>query len=91
MPSEWAHAVSECCEVNRLKYKPRTVENTALHSTRISLSWDRTPAARTQWLREQFAEDIDPKKLFSEGKAQVSQVILSLANLQSFDIRFGRW
>ncbi|KAM3186240.1 hypothetical protein ACTXT7_004736 [Hymenolepis weldensis] len=83
VPSEWAHAVSECCEVNRLKYKPRTVENTALHSTRISLSWDRTPAARTQWLREQFAEDIDPKKLFSEGKAQLSEYVALSSSGQS--------
>nr|CDS32673.1 ESF1 [Hymenolepis microstoma] len=83
VPNEWAHAVSECCEVNRAKYKPRTVENTALHSTRITLSWDRTPTARTQWLREQFAEDADPKKLFSEGKAQLSEYVALSSSGQS--------
>lgn len=76
MPPEWSHAVSECYEVNRAKYKPRAIENTALHSTRITLSWDRTPAARTQWLREQFEAEAEPKKLFSEGKAQVRAISL---------------
>ncbi len=63
--------MSECTEVNRVKYKPRAFENAALHSTRITLGWDKTPAARTEWLREQFDTDADPHKLLTEGKAQV--------------------
>ncbi|VDD79388.1 unnamed protein product [Mesocestoides corti] len=68
VPSEWSHLVSECSEVNRAKYKPHAFENSALHSTRITLGWDRTPAARTLWLREQFEADADPRKLLTEGK-----------------------
>ncbi|KAM7534880.1 hypothetical protein Aperf_G00000112208 [Anoplocephala perfoliata] len=83
VPPEWSHAVSECCEVNRAKYKPRAIENTALHSTRITLSWDQTPAARTQWLREQFEPEAEPKKLFSEGKAQLSEYLALSSSGQS--------
>ena len=71
VPTEWSHLISECCEVNRAKYKPQVFENTALHSTRITLGWDRTPAARTQWLREQFEPEAEPGKLLRENKAQV--------------------
>ncbi|VDM33862.1 unnamed protein product [Hydatigera taeniaeformis] len=75
VPNEWSHMVSECREVNRARYKPQMFENSALHSTRITLSWDRTPAARTQWLREQFEAEAEPRKLFSEGKAKVSYTV----------------
>ncbi|KAL5103302.1 hypothetical protein TcWFU_009679 [Taenia crassiceps] len=75
VPNEWSHMVNECCEVNRAKYKPQMFENSALHSTRITLGWDRTPAARTHWLREQFEVDAEPLKLFSESRAKLSEYV----------------
>ncbi|CDS43771.1 conserved hypothetical protein [Echinococcus multilocularis] len=83
VPNEWSHVVSECCEVNRAKYKPRVFENSALHSTRITLGWDCTPAARTQWLREQFEAEAEPCKLFSEGKAKLSEYLALSSSGQS--------
>ncbi|VDK33739.1 unnamed protein product [Taenia asiatica] len=83
VPNEWSHMVSECCEVNRAKYKPHMFENSALHSTRITLGWDRTPAARTQWLREQFEVEAEPRELFSEGKAKLSEYVALSSSGQS--------
>ncbi|CAL8072993.1 unnamed protein product [Calicophoron daubneyi] len=75
VPSEYAHMVSECREINKAKYAPRPFETSALHSTRISVTWDQTPAERTCWLRDQFKPESDPKKTLTEDKDELEKYL----------------
>ncbi|CAH8578164.1 unnamed protein product [Schistosoma mattheei] len=75
VPSEYAHLVSECREINKTKYAPIRFETSALHSTRIGITWDKTPADRTNWLRDQFRPDIDPKTTLTENRDELSKYL----------------
>ncbi|CAH8540630.1 unnamed protein product [Schistosoma turkestanicum] len=75
VPPEYAHLVSECREINKTKYAPVRFETSALHSTRIGITWDKTPADRTNWLRDQFRPDIDPKTTLTENRDELSKYL----------------
>ncbi|KAL7056711.1 hypothetical protein AAHC03_020633 [Spirometra sp. Aus1] len=83
VPTEWAHLVTECCEVNKTKFVPRAFETPAVHSTRITLTWDKTPAARTEWLREQFEASNDPKTTFTQRKDELGEYLALSSSGQS--------
>ncbi|TNN08598.1 ESF1 isoform 1 [Schistosoma japonicum] len=72
---EYAHLVSECREINKAKYTPLRFETTALHSTRIGITWDKTPADRTNWLRDQFRPDVDPQTTLTENRDELSKYL----------------
>lgn len=75
VPPEYAHLVSECREINKTKYAPIRFETSALHSTRIGITWDKTPADRTNWLRDQFRSDVDPKTTLTENRDELSKYL----------------
>ncbi|VDM02687.1 unnamed protein product [Schistocephalus solidus] len=83
VPPEWAHLVTECCEVNKTKFVPRAFETPAVHSTRITLTWDKTPAARTEWLREQFEASNDPKATLTQRKDELGEYLALSSSGQS--------
>ncbi|CAH8863659.1 unnamed protein product [Trichobilharzia szidati] len=76
VPAEYAHLVSECREINKAKYNPLRFETSALHSTRIGITWDKTPAERTNWLRDQFRADVDPKTTLTEHRDELSKYLV---------------
>uniref|UniRef100_A0A183BG56 SprT-like domain-containing protein n=1 Tax=Echinostoma caproni TaxID=27848 RepID=A0A183BG56_9TREM len=68
--------VSECREINRAKYTPRPFETSALHRTRIEISWDKTPAERTCWLRDQFKPEADPRSTLTEDRDELEKYVV---------------
>ncbi|CAH8610384.1 unnamed protein product [Heterobilharzia americana] len=76
VPAEYAHLVSECREINKAKYTPIRFETNALHSTRIGITWDKTPIERTNWLRDQFRTDVDPKTTLTKNKDELSKYLV---------------
>ncbi|VDQ03706.1 unnamed protein product [Trichobilharzia regenti] len=72
VPAEYAHLVSECREINKAKYNPLRFETSALHSTRIGITWDKTPAERTNWLRDQFRSDLSKYLVLSSSGASTA-------------------
>ncbi|THD26190.1 Pre-rRNA-processing protein esf1 [Fasciola hepatica] len=76
VPPEHAHLVSECREINKAKYTPRPFETSALHRTRIGISWDKTPAERTCWLRDQFKPEADPRSTLTEDPDELEKYLV---------------
>ncbi|KAF6773376.1 Ehrlichia chaffeensis immunodominant surface protein repeat-containing domain protein [Paragonimus kellicotti] len=75
VPPEHAHLVSECREINKAKYAPRSFETAALHSTRIGISWDKTPDERIDWLRDQFKPEADPHITLTEDRQKLEKYL----------------
>ncbi|KAF7234954.1 Ehrlichia chaffeensis immunodominant surface protein repeat-containing domain protein, partial [Paragonimus skrjabini miyazakii] len=75
VPLEHAHLVSECREINKAKYAPRSFETAALHSTRIGISWDKTPDERIDWLRDQFKPEADPHVTLTEDRQKLEKYL----------------
>ncbi|VDN11560.1 unnamed protein product [Dibothriocephalus latus] len=83
--AETAAAVYEACDgveygSTGIRFDLRFVDDSetfstpAVHSTRITLTWDKTPAARTEWLREQFETSADPKTTLTQRKDEVKLI-----------------
>ncbi|KAA3682397.1 uncharacterized protein DEA37_0014645 [Paragonimus westermani] len=75
VPPEHAHLVSECREINKAKYAPRSFETAALHSTRIGISWDKTSDERIDWLRDQFKPEADPQITLTEDRQKLEKYL----------------
>lgn len=72
---EHAHLVTECREINKAKYNPQRFETSALRSTRIGITWEKTPIERTIWFRDQFKVDVDPQRTLTEDRDELAKYV----------------